>query len=60
MKQEKFNLNLIATLMKDPKAGDYIKAYTMTNAVDLLDALIEKDGNVLEGIIYAIENYLDR
>jgi hypothetical protein len=58
MKQ--YQQEIITALLNDPEAGDYRKAYANTNLPELFNDLIEKDGSILNGIIYVLEIYLDR
>ena len=56
--REDFVDRLMAVLKDDPDADQYIKDYAETRGY-LLE-LIEKDGSVLDGLVEALENHLEK
>jgi len=50
--------DVLRILRSDPNVDDHIKNYDKTE--DYLSELIDKDGSLMRGIIYALENYLEK
>lgn len=60
MKSHKLHKKLVTLLLKDPNASEWVKAYANSNLEDIFTDILAKDGSVLEGILYALEERLDR
>lgn len=56
--QKEFITKLLALLKTDPSADDFILGYESTE--EYLWELLEKDGSVLDGLVAAMETYLDK
>lgn len=50
--------DVVRSLRNDPNVDDYIKNYDKTE--QYLRELIDKDGSLMRGIIYALEYYLEK
>ena len=50
--------DVVRSLRNDPNVDDHIKSYDKTE--EYLRELIDKDGSLMRGIVYALENYLDK
>jgi len=50
--------DVMRSLKNDPNVGDYIKNYA--NTEKYLRELIDKDGSLMKGIVYALETYLEK
>lgn len=50
--------DVVRSLKNDPNVDDYIKNYA--NTEKYLRELIDKDGSLMKGIVYALETYLEK
>lgn len=50
--------DVMRSLKNDPNVDDYIKNYD--NTEKYLRELIDKDGSLMKGIVYALETYLEK
>lgn len=50
--------DVVRSLRNDPNVDDYIKNYDKTE--QYLRELIDKDGSLMKGIVYALETYLEK
>ena len=50
--------DVMSSLRNDPNVDDYIKNYY--NTEKYLRELIDKDGSLMKGIVYALETYLEK
>lgn len=50
--------DVVRSLRNDPNVDDYIKNYGKTE--QYLRELIDKNGSLMRGIIYALEHYLEK
>lgn len=50
--------DVVRSLRNDPNVDDYIKNYNKTE--QYLRELVDKDGSLMRGIVYALEHYLEK